>query len=165
MCQINSDGSCLLQLNINKFRMTGRRTKAFKGPAQPPIPVENRVPFKRPGVTKRKQSKSATPGTSKSTAPKAPRTKRATKRTPRLTSSRGALDRAFTGNDLPLCGSVTQALDILDGYMKKHLLDAEPIVLREVLRLVHKMLPAGPQKSKIRGTLGKRKNFFDKKKH
>ena len=43
--------------------------------------------------------------------------------------------------------------EILENYVKYHVVSAEPFVLRELLRSTHKALPAGPPKSKIRGLL------------
>ena len=44
-------------------------------------------------------------------------------------------------------------LEILDEYVKRHLIDGEPMILRELIRMVHSSLPPGPQKSKARGIL------------
>ena len=69
--------------------------------------------------------------------------------------TRVELQQLFERERLDLSGSVVQSLEILDGYLKRHLLDSEPVMLREILRLLHRMMPKGPQKSKIRGILGK----------
>lgn len=69
--------------------------------------------------------------------------------------TRVELQQLFERERLDLSGSVVQSLEILDSYLKRHLLDAEPVILREILRLLHRMMPKGPQKSKVRGILGK----------
>ena len=68
----------------------------------------------------------------------------------------GKLEEAFASQELVLSGSEAQVLEILDQYLKKHLLEGEPYVLREILRLVHRTLPKGPQKSRVRGILCKK---------
>ena len=73
-----------------------------------------------------------------------------------LEKSKKKLTLGFRGKLLDLSSSVLQSLEILDAYMKRHLLDAEPYMFREILRMVHKTLPIGPQKTKIRGVLGKK---------
>ena len=69
--------------------------------------------------------------------------------------AREKLAREFGRNRLTLHGIPLQALQLLDYYAKYHILDAEPVLFREILRTVHRMLPKSPQKSKLRGILGK----------
>lgn len=52
-----------------------------------------------------------------------------------------------------LTDKAIHALEILEEYTKRHVVSVEPVVLREILRTAHRMLPPGPPKSKIRGIL------------
>ena len=52
-----------------------------------------------------------------------------------------------------LTNEATHALEILEEYTKRHVVSVEPVVLREILRTTHRVLPPGPPKSKIRGIL------------
>ena len=95
-------------------------------------------------------------------------TKKANKPTKSASSkSKAKLEKAkqklligFRGKLLDMSSSVLQSLEILDAYMKRHIMDAEPALFREILRMVHKVLPSGPQKTKIRGVLGKNEPFY-----
>ena len=85
--------------------------------------------------------------------------KNRTKRAPvsshaKTLKAREKLAREFGRKRLTIHGIPLQALQLLDYYAKHHILDAEPVLLREILRTVHRMLPKSPQKSKLRGILG-----------
>ena len=157
----------------------GRRTKAFKGHGSlnegagtsrakiaeqvrnlqmrpPPGPASRRSMFSTssPEKTAGGRRKSA-PKKAKQTRPRAKRPPVDKQNPGELNKTRAQLNKLFREKGLPHANEVLQALEILDQYVKKHLLDGEPVFLREILRLVHKMLPKGPQKSKIRGILCK----------
>ena len=65
------------------------------------------------------------------------------------------LVQLLKSNKLTLVGLPLQCIQLLEYYMKNHIHDGEPVMLREVLRLAHKLLPLSPAKSKLRGILGK----------
>lgn len=90
----------------------------------------------------------------KTSAKKAPTSKAAA-----LLNSKRKLKATFDQQLLELSNSVLQSLELLDFFMKRHLLNAEPYLFREILRVVHKTLPKGPQKTKVRGVLGKKYNL------
>ena len=64
------------------------------------------------------------------------------------------LVQALSADKIVLLGLPLQTIQILEFYLKHHVCDGEPVLLREVLRLTHRMLPKSQAKSKIRGILG-----------
>ena len=72
----------------------------------------------------------------------------------KLKNSQKKLKEIFERSNLNLSNSLMRVFEVLDDYTKKHLLDSEPVIFRELLRLVHRFLPKSEQKSKIRGVLG-----------
>ena len=150
----------------------GRRTKAFKGhglndrgagtsraaQAEEVRHLQVKPPPGRP--TRRHLLSEADQGRPipRRAAQRRPKAKKApaSKQAPgELNKTRAQLNKLFREKGLPHASEVLQALEMLDQYVKKHLLDGEPVLLREILRMVHKMLPKGPQKSKVRGILCK----------
>lgn len=73
----------------------------------------------------------------------------------KIKSGKTKLVRLFETKKLQMIGLPLQGVEILENYIKHHIIDGEPIILRELCRLVHRMLPPSPQKSKMRGILGK----------
>ena len=79
---------------------------------------------------------------------KAKRTKRV-----RLSDSEKLL-AALQADMFVLNSGTEQMLELLEEYTKRHLVDSEPYVLRELLRALLRVMPNGTAKSKIRGILG-----------
>ena len=59
----------------------------------------------------------------------------------------------FKDSNFSLTKPLDHCLETLDAYIKRHLTDCEPIYLRQLLRTLHGLLPAGDHKRIIRGTL------------
>ena len=68
------------------------------------------------------------------------------------------LVQALSADKIVLLGLPLQTIQLLEHYVKYHIEDGEPVLLREVLRLTHRMMPKSMAKSKIRGILGKKQS-------
>jgi len=59
----------------------------------------------------------------------------------------------FKDANFSLNKPLEHSLEQLDSYIKRHLVDVEPLYLRQLLRTLHGFMPAGDHKRIIRGTL------------
>ena len=77
--------------------------------------------------------------------------------------SRTKLIRLFKRNNLKLVGLSLQSIQVLETYIKMHIVDGEPLLLREICRMVLRLLPKSPQKTRLRGILGNDTRIINKK--
>jgi len=63
------------------------------------------------------------------------------------------LRKKFKSANFQMTKPLDHVLEQLDAYMKRHMVDAEPLYLRQILRTLHGFMPAGDHKRIIRGTL------------
>ena len=63
------------------------------------------------------------------------------------------LRQKFRDANFSLTKPLEHCLATLDAYIKRHLTDCEPLYLRQLLRTLHGLMPAGDHKRIIRGTL------------
>ena len=100
------------------------------------------------------------PSTSQVELPRA--AKRATKKATKVAKPRKRVrktdsEKLFEGLQAEmfvLNNGMEQMLEVLEEYTKRHLVDTEPYVLRELLRALLRVMPDGMAKSKVRGILG-----------
>ena len=139
----------------------GRRTQAFKGYLD--TTHQLLTPGGQGGNNRKKKGRA--PTTNARAAPrsqaqggakkaKAAQSKKKDRSAPgELNQQRALLNRLFRTMEFDQSPLNMQSWELLDSYVKKHLLDAEPVLLRDILRLIHKNMPKSPQKTKIRGIL------------
>jgi len=59
----------------------------------------------------------------------------------------------FKESNFSLTKPLEHCLETIDAYIKRHITDCEPLYLRQLLRTLHGLMPAGDHKRIIRGTL------------